>query len=620
MATRASNTAFNVKQVPASFAQANSAFSSANNVAPQVQPAFDTANSSGLYANSAFVKANAAFNSANNVAPQVQPAFDTANSAGLYANSAFVKANAAFLAANSVNVYDANTNSTGYFAVPIGTTAQKPASPPLGSLRYNTSNNALESYVSTGWLSVVSDTPTITSVSPLSFNGNVGTLFTITGVNFKPDATVQFVLANNTTVPAATVSYVNGTTLTATTIRDFTVSEEPLGVRVSQSGGAGVSTLSGIIDCGSIPTWNSAGGSLGSYFDTQRTGVSIQLGGYDAEDANANLAFSISSGALPTGLSLSANGLISGTAAAVASNTTYNFTSIITDSGGNQSASRSFSITVYAPIVLATYSYTGADQSFTVPSGITKFNAYLWGAGAGGGGHNPGGVGGVGGYTTGTVSTTAGTTYSIVVGKGGETRGGGAGAAGSAYGFPGNAGNSGFGGQGGGLTGIFTGSTSVASTDTSRAVLVAGGGGGGAYDTPTSPGGPGGGSSGVSGSNATPTPGGGGTQSAAGGGPNPGSSMAGGRAGGGDEGGGGGGGGGYYGGGAGSGVTGGAGGGGSGYIGHASVSNGTTTAASLGATLPPESSSPYYSAGIGIPATYNSSGAVAGHGRIVITI
>ena len=96
MATRSSNTVFNVKQVPASFAQANSAFSSANNVAPQVQPAFDTANSSGLYANSAFVKANAAFNSANNVAPQIQPAFSTANSAALYANGAFAQANGAF--------------------------------------------------------------------------------------------------------------------------------------------------------------------------------------------------------------------------------------------------------------------------------------------------------------------------------------------------------------------------------------------------------------------------------------------------------------------------------------------------------------------------------------------
>ena len=77
----------------AAFIQANAAFSSANNVAPQVQPAFNTANSAGLYANAAFTQANAAFNSANNVAPQVQPAFNTANAAFIQANSAYDTAN-----------------------------------------------------------------------------------------------------------------------------------------------------------------------------------------------------------------------------------------------------------------------------------------------------------------------------------------------------------------------------------------------------------------------------------------------------------------------------------------------------------------------------------------------
>ena len=68
------------------FAQANAAYASANNVAPQIAPAF-------TQANAAFTHANAAFISANNVAPQIQPAFSTANSAALYANGAFIQAN-----------------------------------------------------------------------------------------------------------------------------------------------------------------------------------------------------------------------------------------------------------------------------------------------------------------------------------------------------------------------------------------------------------------------------------------------------------------------------------------------------------------------------------------------
>ena len=48
---------------------------------------------------------------------------------------------------SSSGVYDANTISVGYFAIPQGNTAQKPANPPLGALRWNTSNTAAEMYV-----------------------------------------------------------------------------------------------------------------------------------------------------------------------------------------------------------------------------------------------------------------------------------------------------------------------------------------------------------------------------------------------------------------------------------------------------------------------------------------
>ena len=50
--------------------------------------------SAGSYANAAFLQANAAFQSANNVAPQVQPAFDRANAAFIQANSAYASLNA----------------------------------------------------------------------------------------------------------------------------------------------------------------------------------------------------------------------------------------------------------------------------------------------------------------------------------------------------------------------------------------------------------------------------------------------------------------------------------------------------------------------------------------------
>ena len=80
----------------AAFNTANAAFASANNVAPQVTPAFNTANLAFRNSNSAFDTANAAYNSANNVAPQVTPSFNMANAAYSQANAAYAAANTKF--------------------------------------------------------------------------------------------------------------------------------------------------------------------------------------------------------------------------------------------------------------------------------------------------------------------------------------------------------------------------------------------------------------------------------------------------------------------------------------------------------------------------------------------
>jgi len=48
-------------------------------------------------------------------------------------------------------VSDQNNTSTGYFDLPAGTTAQRPASPLVGMMRYNTTISQYEAYQSTGW-------------------------------------------------------------------------------------------------------------------------------------------------------------------------------------------------------------------------------------------------------------------------------------------------------------------------------------------------------------------------------------------------------------------------------------------------------------------------------------
>ena len=119
------------------------------------------------------------------------------------------------------------------------------------------------------------------------------------------------------------------------------------------------------------------------------------------------------------------------------------------------------------------FSYTGGNQNFTVPQGITSIKVEVWGAkGAGGtpGGWNHGAAGGDGGYTRGLVPVTPGESLIIKVGEMGYVnQGAGYGYGGGASGTNNNVDNR-YGSGGGGMSAIFRGGTPL---------LIAGGGGGG---------------------------------------------------------------------------------------------------------------------------------------------
>ena len=191
-----------------------------------------------------------------------------------------------------------------------------------------------------------------------------------------------------------------------------------------------------------------------------------------------------------------------------------------------------------APITQS-FSYTGANQTFTVPAGVTSVSVTLSGAGGGNGGFSgqPTAFGGFGGFVSGILSVTPGQSLIVVVGQAGDrqvntaTYGGG--------------GGSSLGGQGGGRSAIRNSANTVD-------LVTAGGGGGGNYGSAAALGGGGGGSTGGSGGSVFGRAGGGGgTQSAGGTGFEPGLQYIGGGSYDQYSGAGGGGGGGWYGGGSG---------------------------------------------------------------------
>jgi PKD repeat protein len=234
----------------------------------------------------------------------------------------------------------------------------------------------------------------------------------------------------------------------------------------------------------------------------------------------------------------------------------YNVSLTVTDGNGCNSSTTQ-QINIIAPTTV-TFNYTGSQQVFTVPSGVTNLTIEVWGAS----GCNHGSfVGGKGGYAKGDLVVTPSQTLYIYVGQQGID-------ASNSPTFGGGAGGDSNGGSGGGASDVRSGGNGLYDR-----VIVAGGGGG-AWGTGTYPNwdGNGGDGGGLTGENATtllasPTTGGmGGTQTT--GGYKDGGFGVGGA--GSYYGGGGGG---WYGGGSADGSIAGAGGGGSGYIGG--VTNGS---------------------------------------------
>lgn len=142
------------------------------------------------------------------------------------------------------------------------------------------------------------------------------------------------------------------------------------------------------------------------------------------------------------------------------------------------------------------FTYTGAQQAWVVPSGVTSIEIKTWGA-QGGGAQT--GIGGKGGYATGTLLVTPGETlYINVGGKGnaGTTNvqvNGGFNGGGYARAYTSGA----YAASGGGATDIRKGGTALAN----RVIVAGGGGGTGFYSSIAYAGGVGGGTSGTAGTN-----------------------------------------------------------------------------------------------------------------------
>ena len=312
-------------------------------------------------------------------------------------------------------------NDTGHVTPASGTTAQRPASPVLGTLRYNQSLSVLEQYTSVGWQGIESP-PVITGFSGV-INSNTDTTITVNGSNFKSGSIISIEGAAVSGSRTLTTSFVGASQLTATTNAAAVNFTGAAAFDIKVTNPSGLSALlspAGTVD--RDPVWSTAAGNLGTIFDSART-RSFTVAASDPD--GQTVTYSVISGALPTGMSLNTStGVISGTANAVGSDTTFTFgiRASSTSGGLTSSEDRSFNIIVRAPVVVS-FTSTGSS-SFSVPTGLSSVQVLVVAGGGAGGsarGFEAGGGGGAGGViSNSSVPVSPGGTVPVTVGSGGS--------------------------------------------------------------------------------------------------------------------------------------------------------------------------------------------------------
>jgi hypothetical protein len=332
--------------------------------------------------------------------------------------------------ANSRDFTGKNRKFTGTKGIvtPKGTTGQRVGSE-SGELRFNTTIELMEYYDGNQWKPIDAP-PTITTITTsdaqgtnniLNADGSTLHTITITGSNFGIGATVKFVGNTGTEYAAGNVTRVSGSQITCKTTSLMGTADDPYDVLVTNASGLSA-LLEEAFTFNAAPVFVTAAGQLGG---PKLTGVAITGSTIDvsATDAEGNtITYSVISGSLPTGLTLSSStGYITGTPT-TAGTSIFEIRASTTE--GN--AARVFSIRVIAGPTGGTITTSGTNiiHTFNSPgsfatSSTVSLDALIVGGGGGGAGSFAGG-GGAGGVVYTTARSITSGTYPVTIGTGGQ--------------------------------------------------------------------------------------------------------------------------------------------------------------------------------------------------------
>ena len=313
---------------------------------------------------------------------------------------------------------------TDSMTVTSGTTGERVNG--AAKLRFNTTLNLMEYYDGANWKSIDSP-PSVTGFTIDDVGGSAVTSGTIDneasgvatieilGSLFDVNnASVTFEGTSETISPVSTT--INSTTKITVTVTKsaFDTSNAPYTIKVLNGSGLTGQLSGAISNDADAPVFTNAADTNVDIFDSGRASVSISAASLvEASPVkDANTAYAVQSGSLPSGLTLNGTtGVITGNTAAVGSDVTTTFT-IRARSPEDGTADRQFTITQKAPVV-TTFNSSG---TFTVPTGLSSVNVLLVASGGGTSGRHAGGGGAGGLIYRPAFPITPGTPISVTVG------------------------------------------------------------------------------------------------------------------------------------------------------------------------------------------------------------
>lgn len=201
--------------------------------------------------------------------------------------------------------------------------------------------------------------PTIASIGYVGNNTATNTAggetISLTGTGFAVGCSI---IINGS--PVGVVSFVSSTQVT------FTAPALSAGtyiVYLVNSNGSTAIAVPGISYSG-VPSFYTAAGSVGAVYEASSFNSNVAAVG------DATITYTIVSGSLPTGATLNANGVITGTSVLTGNITTYTF-GVNASDGQNQDVTRSYTITVNPDIVTWSTPANGATISLSQNSSST---------------------------------------------------------------------------------------------------------------------------------------------------------------------------------------------------------------------------------------------------------